>query len=149
MTRADVAQLMEADWMDQGQTRPKTGLRQRMAQLKVDTYALYLAYQDDRVPWYAKVLLAGIVAYTVSPIDLIPDFIPVLGYLDDLVLVPLGIRLALKLIPTEVFAEHRARAEELIVSGQTPTARTAAAVVIFTWIVVTAWVIGLLLRAAR
>lgn len=78
--------------------------------LKADTYALCLAYTDSRVPWYAKLLVAVIVAYVLSPIDLIPDFIPVIGYLDDLLLVPAGIALAARLIPKGVLEEHRANA---------------------------------------
>ena len=76
--------------------------RQRARSLKADTYALYLACRDPRVPWYAKLLAATVVAYAFSPIDLIPDFVPVLGYLDDLVIVPLGIALAVKLIPAPI-----------------------------------------------
>lgn len=92
--------------------------RQRAAQLKAETYALYLAYRDPRVPWYARALAAVIVGYAFSPIDLIPDFIPVLGYLDDLVLIPLGVALLLRLIPAEVMAECRARAVETLVGSQ-------------------------------
>src|SRR5512136_1678490 len=86
--------------------------------LKVQVYALYLAYRDPRTPWYAKAVAALVVGYAFSPIDLIPDFIPVLGYLDDLVLVPLGITLALKLIPAQVMAESRERASEIERSGK-------------------------------
>jgi uncharacterized membrane protein YkvA (DUF1232 family) len=68
-------------------------------------YAIYLAYKDPRVPWYAKLLATCVVAYALSPVDLIPDFIPILGYLDDLILVPLGIYLVIKMIPDEVMAE--------------------------------------------
>ena len=75
--------------------------------LKRDAYAQYLACRDPRVPWYAKALAAAVVAYALSPIDLIPDVIPVLGYLDDLLLVPLGLALALRLIPAPVLAECR------------------------------------------
>ncbi len=76
-------------------------------QLKTDTYALYLAYKDPRVPWYAKVFVAITVAYALSPIDLIPDFIPVLGYLDDLIIIPVAIYLSLKMIPKEILEECR------------------------------------------
>ena len=76
-------------------------LRDRAKKLKTETRALYLAGRDPRTPWYARLLAAVVVAYALSPIDLIPDFIPVLGYLDDLVLVPLGIALAIKMIPAE------------------------------------------------
>src|SRR5512146_2149103 len=85
--------------------------KQRARQLKTRTYALYLAYQDRRTPWYARLVAICVVGYLFSPIDLIPDFIPVLGYVDDLVLVPLGIALAIKLIPHDVLAECQARAE--------------------------------------
>ncbi|MEW5870685.1 MAG: DUF1232 domain-containing protein [Chloroflexota bacterium] len=77
--------------------------------LKVEVYALYLAYRDARTPWYARILAACVVAYAFNPIDLIPDFVPILGYLDDLVLIPLGVKIALKLIPVEVMADSRAR----------------------------------------
>lgn len=76
-----------------------------------DVHALYLAARDPRVPWYAKLLAGCVAAYALSPIDLIPDFIPVLGYLDDLLIVPLGIVLVVALIPPTIMAEHRAAAE--------------------------------------
>ena len=82
--------------------------------LQRETYALYYAYRDPRVPWYAKAFIALVVAYAFSPIDLIPDFIPILGYLDDLLLIPLGVGLALRMIPAEVMRESRARAEQAL-----------------------------------
>jgi uncharacterized membrane protein YkvA (DUF1232 family) len=105
--------------------------RARARLLKTETMALYLAYRDPRTPWYARVAAALVVAYAFSPIDLIPDFIPVLGYLDDLILVPLGIALALRLIPAEVMADSRARARLLETQ---PVSRTAAAVILIIWI---------------
>jgi len=93
-------------------------LRQRARELKTDTYALYLVARHPRTPWYAKVLAAGVVAYAFSPIDLIPDFIPVLGYLDDLLIVPAGIALAIKLVPSDVLAECRALAADATDAGQ-------------------------------
>jgi len=117
-------------------------LRQRANLLKAETYALYLAARDPRVPWYAKLLVAGIVAYAFSPIDLIPDFIPVLGYVDDLVLIPLGILLALKLIPPPVMAECRARAQTAMRFGK-PASRVAAAVIIVVWLTAAAIVVRL------
>jgi len=99
--------------------------------LKSDTYALYLAYRDPRTPWYAKVWAAAVVAYAFSPIDLIPDFIPVLGYLDDLLLVPLGVFLALKLIPAEVMAECRQQAQE---NQNKPVNWWAGALIMLLWI---------------
>ena len=106
-------------------------LRQRVRQLKIETYALYLAARHPATPWYAKLLVAAIVAYAISPIDLIPDFVPVLGYLDDLLLVPLGIALALTLIPPAVMAECRQRAQE---SNSRPVSRTAAVVIVVIWL---------------
>lgn len=108
-----------------------TALRGRARRLKSETYALYLAYRDPRVPWYAKLIVASVVAYAFSPIDLIPDFIPVLGYLDDLVLIPVGIALALKLIPPDVMAECRERARG--VEGR-PVSWAAAAVIGAIWL---------------
>jgi uncharacterized membrane protein YkvA (DUF1232 family) len=117
--------------------------------LKRDTYALYLACRDPRVPWYAKALAAGVVAYAFSPIDLIPDFVPVLGYLDDLLLVPLGIALALRLVPTPVMAECRREAETRIAAGSTkPHSWVGAVAVVAVWVVLTGLAIRLVLRAA-
>lgn len=82
-------------------------VRQWARTLKRDVLALYLAARDPRVPWYAKAVAASVAVYALSPIDLIPDVIPILGYLDDLVLVPLGIWVAIRLIPPPLLAEHR------------------------------------------
>ena len=108
-------------------------------------YALYLAYKDPRVPWYAKLLAACVVAYAFSPIDLIPDFIPVLGYLDDLILVPLGIYFVLKMIPDEVMVECREKARVLS-SEKRPTNYLAATVIIAIWIGLAVLTMWLLLR---
>jgi uncharacterized membrane protein YkvA (DUF1232 family) len=86
------------------------GLKNWAWLLKREVQALVLAARDPRTPWYAKWVVAGVLAYALSPIDLIPDFIPVLGHLDDVVLVPLGVYVAVRLIPPEVLAECRARA---------------------------------------
>jgi len=110
-------------------------LKQRADSLKSETYALRLAAHDPRTPWYAKLLVALIVAYALSPIDLIPDFIPVLGYLDDLILIPLGIVFALKLVPPHVLADCRAQAREIIRNGK-PVSRIAGAVIIAIWLIV-------------
>ncbi len=107
--------------------------KKRAQQLKTEVYALYLAYRDPRTPWFARLLSALVVAYAFSPIDLIPDPIPVLGYLDDLVLIPLGVYLALKLIPKEVMVESRARAKELMAEGK-PVNKLAAVVIVLIWI---------------
>jgi len=119
--------------------------RQRARRLKTETYALYLAYRDPRTPWYARLLAACVVAYAVSPIDLIPDFVPVLGYLDDLLLVPLGIALALKLIPAPVMAECRARARDAEVRGRLD-GRGAVAAIVAIWLVGAAVAVGLVAR---
>ncbi|RUU78974.1 DUF1232 domain-containing protein, partial [Mesorhizobium sp. M7A.F.Ca.CA.002.05.1.1] len=75
--------------------------------IKRDVHALYLAARDPRTPWYAKALAVCVASYALSPIDLIPDFIPVIGYLDDVILVPLGVLAVVRMIPPEVMAEHR------------------------------------------
>jgi uncharacterized membrane protein YkvA (DUF1232 family) len=105
--------------------------------LKREVRALYLAYRDPRTPWHGRVFAALVIAYALSPIDLIPDPIPVLGYLDDLVLVPLGVWLALRLIPRAVMAECRARAQEEQDAGL-PVSKAGAAVIVVVWIAVAA-----------
>lgn len=105
----------------------------RAKQLKLEVYALYIAYKDKRTPWYAKVFAAVVVGYAFSPIDLIPDPIPILGYLDDLVLVPLGAYLAVKMIPVEVMADSRQKAREMIAQGK-PVNKLAAAIIVLIWI---------------
>ena len=107
-------------------------LKRWAGRLKTEVYALYLAYRDPRVPLYARIFAAGVVGYAFSPIDLIPDPIPVLGYLDDLVLIPLGVALAIKMIPAPVLAECREKARNVI--GERPTTRTAAAVIVALWL---------------
>jgi uncharacterized membrane protein YkvA (DUF1232 family) len=123
-------------------------LKQRARHLKAETFALYLAARDPRTPWYAKLLVAGIVAYAFSTIDLIPDFVPVLGYLDDLILIPLGISLAMKMVPPTVLAECRARAKETIQSGK-PVSRVAGAVIVVIWIFLAALCAGWAYEAFR
>ena len=100
--------------------------------LKREVHAIYLATQSPRVPWYTKCLAFAVVGYALSPIDLIPDFIPVLGYVDDLVIVPLGIWLVLSLIPQEVMTECRAHVDEAVMG---PRGKIAAIVIIAIWIV--------------
>jgi uncharacterized membrane protein YkvA (DUF1232 family) len=119
--------------------------KRRARQLRRETYALYLAYRDPRVPWYAKVLAACVVAYALSPLDLIPDFIPVLGYLDDLVLIPLGIALALRLIPSAVMADSRTRADQVL-SQDRPRSWAAAVVIVALWLALAALTVLLALR---
>ena len=111
--------------------------KSKARQLRVETYALYLACRDPRTPWHVRFMGACVVAYAFSPIDLIPDFIPVFGYLDDLVLVPLGIALILRMIPNEVLVDSRSRAGE-IMSADKPANRIAASIVITVWLILAA-----------
>jgi uncharacterized membrane protein YkvA (DUF1232 family) len=113
--------------------------------LKTETFALYLAYRDPRTPWYAKAFAALVVAYAFSPLDLIPDPIPVLGYLDDLLLIPLGVFLALKMIPLEVMGEARARADEVVAQGK-PVSRLGMAIVGGLWLLIAFGVIIVIIR---
>ena len=107
-------------------------IRDRSQALQSQIYAVYFAARDPRTPWLAKALVFLVVAYTLSPIDLIPDFIPVLGYLDDLIIVPAGITLALRLIPRNVMAESRKKA-----GGQSPhgiVKSIGAGIIVIIWI---------------
>ena len=115
--------------------------KKQVKRLKSETYAIYLAAKDPRVPWYVKGLIFFVVAHTLSPIDLIPDFIPVLGYLDDLIIAPLGIAIAIKLIPPEVLAECREKAQQMFAEDQPPNKWAAV-------VIITIWLIGVLLLAA-
>jgi uncharacterized membrane protein YkvA (DUF1232 family) len=119
------------------------GWKQRAKELKREVYALHFACRDSRVPWYAKALAVGIVAYAFSPIDLIPDFIPVLGYLDELVLLPLGVLAVRALVPPEVMQECRDKAKQL--EGK-PRNWIAGAVIVAIWVSITVafilWVVG-------
>jgi uncharacterized membrane protein YkvA (DUF1232 family) len=117
-------------------------LKEKAKQLKNETYALYLASKDRRVPWYAKAFVILIVAYALSPIDLIPDFIPELGYLDDLILIPAGIWLALKMVPQDVMDDCRKRAKQEMGSGKTNWLGAAIIVVIWAMILgLVIWVV--------
>ena len=107
-------------------------LKQWARLIKRDVHALYLAARDPRVPWYAKALAIVVAAYALSPIDLIPDFLPVVGYLDDVILVPLGILLTVRLIPPAIMNEHRLRAAE---AATRPVSRAAGAVIVAIWAV--------------
>ncbi len=106
----------------------------KMAALAKETASLYYAAVDKRTPWYAKVLAIAVVAYALSPIDLIPDFIPILGYLDDLLIVPLGVALAVRMIPSQLMDEFRAKAKEAGFGGGTSWGKTAAIVIGALWL---------------
>ena len=113
-------------------------LNAQAKRLKRDAYALYFVVRDRRTPWYARAAAAAVVAYALSPFDLIPDFVPVLGYLDDLIIVPLGIALVLKLVPGDVLVDCRHRAE---VAAERPVSRVGAAFMIAVWLALAAVVI--------
>lgn len=108
--------------------------------IKRDSVALWLAVRDTRVPWHAKALAAIVTAYALSPIDLIPDFIPILGYLDDLLIVPLGILAAVRLIPMDVMADLRAKAAH----ERKPTSTAGLVVVIMIWLAAVAFTVQML-----
>lgn len=120
----------------------QTWWRAETHNLKREVFALYLACRDPRVPWYAKALAAAVVAYAFSPIDLIPDFIPVVGYLDELVLVPLGVLAVRAMIPAAVLAECRERAETALEQGR-PVSVLGAAIIVVIWLALAA--LGILL----
>ena len=106
--------------------------------LKKQLFILYLAYKDERVSWYTKLFTACVVAYAFSPIDLIPDFIPVLGYIDDIIIVPLGIMIALKMLPKNVIEDCTIKAEELI-QNEKPQNWVAGSIIIVVWLLILMW----------
>ena len=121
-------------------------LRQRARALKIETLALYHVARDPRVPWYARLFVGLVVAYALSPIDLIPDFVPILGYLDDLILVPLGIALALRMVPPLVLDDCRDRARAELDAGR-PASRAAMLAIVGIWLASAALVAWLVVRA--
>lgn len=124
-------------------TRFQTRLRHWARQLTRDLYAVYLASRDPRVPWYTKALALLVAASALSPIDLIPDFIPVLGYLDDVLLFPLGIWLVIRLLPPALMAEFRAAAAQ---DERLPANRKASVVIITLWLLVLGLMVWRLLQ---
>ncbi|CAN7325059.1 YkvA family protein [Phyllobacterium sp. LjRoot231] len=121
-------------------------LRRWAKSIKRDVHALYFAARDRRTPWYAKALAFVVAAYALSPIDLIPDFIPVIGYLDDIILVPLGILLVVRMIPPEIMAEYRHTAAAM--DGR-PTSLGAAIAIVIVWICAAAFTLWLFLSWRR
>lgn len=119
--------------------------KRRARQLSAQTYALYLAYRDPRTPWYAKVFAALIVGYVFSPIDPIPDWIPVLGLLDEMVVVPVGVLVAAKMVPPQVMEECQEKARE-VAEGEKPVSRVAAVVIVAVWLLCVALAVFLALR---
>ena len=112
----------------------KESWKEKAKRLKTEVYALCLAMKDSRVPWYAKVLMALTIGYAVSPIDLIPDFIPVIGQIDDLIIVPAGIALVIKMIPKSVMEEYRQKAIAEPINSRTKW--VVAAIIISIWVLV-------------
>lgn len=127
------------------QQRPRARWRSYVQRLKTDILALWLAYKHPRVPWYARLVVAGVVAYAWSPIDLIPDFIPILGHLDDLVLLPAGLLLALRLIPPDILAECR-REAQAVMAGKQPISRVAGVIIVAIWLGLAATAVGFVVR---
>ena len=121
---------------------------QRVRSLKAETFALLIACGDPRTPWYAKVVALSVVAYAFSPIDLIPDFIPGAGYLDDLIIVPLGIAIARRMIPAYILAEARERADVAGIRTR-PWRRAIVVLVIVVWLLLVALGVWLLIRLIR
>ncbi len=117
-----------------------TRIKRWARRIKRDVMALWIAARDPRVPWYAKAVCTAIAAYALSPIDLIPDYIPVLGYLDEAVLLPLAILLAVRLVPPQLMAEFRAEADS---RAERPVSRVAAAFIVILWIAATALLLWL------
>lgn len=117
--------------------------------LKEETYALYLACRNPRAPHYARIFVTLLVGYVFSPIDCIPDFIPVVGLLDEMVVVPLAVILASKMIPGEVLAKCRERSREIMREGNQPVSRTTAVVVVIIWLLLATLGGVLAFRVAR
>ncbi len=111
---------------------PKESWKEKAKRLKTEVYALCLAMKDSRVPWYAKVLMALTIGYAISPIDLIPDFIPIIGQIDDLIIVPAGIALVIKMIPKSVMEEYRRKA--IVEPINTRTKWVVAAIIVSIWV---------------
>lgn len=123
-------------------------LKHQARELKKNVLILFLVYKDSRVTWYAKLIAICVVAYAFSPIDLIPDFIPVLGYLDDLIIVPLGVALAIRLIPKHILEEYRIQAEELR-KKKKPKNWFIGAVFIAIWILFATWIGNIAYRMVK
>jgi len=120
-------------------------LKIKLENLKKEIKALYLASTRDDVPWYAKLVILMVVGYALSPIDLIPDFIPVLGYLDDIIILPIGIILAIRLIPRSIMDECREQSENIFKNGR-PKNWVAASIIIFIWIIILTYILINLLK---
>lgn len=127
---------------------PVRKLKSTALYLKQQIRVLYLSCRDPRTPWYAKLFAAIVTAYAFSPVDLIPDFVPVLGYVDDLILIPLGIVLALRMIPNQVLADNRHRAQAAARQAK-PTSWAAGFIIIGIWVAIAVWVAVQICRYCR
>lgn len=116
--------------------------KQWARRLRFQVLSLYYACKDPRMPWYASLFIVIIVGYAFSPIDLIPDFVPILGYLDDFLLLPLGVALAIRMIPSAVMEEAVAKAAS---SAEKPESLAAAAVIIILWLFVLLWMVSIII----
>ncbi len=123
-------------------------LKEQASRLKSELHALWLAYSDPRTPWLARLLIVCIIAYALSPIDLIPDPIPVIGHLDDLILLPIGIALAIRMIPDSVMADCRERARQANFDKPSQWKWTGAAFVVIVWLLIAMWIWRLIHREA-
>ena len=121
-------------------------LKEKASQLKCELHALWLAYSDVRTPWYARVMVVCIIAYALSPIDLIPDPIPVIGHLDDLILIPLAVAVAIRMIPDSVMADCRERARQTSFNKPRHWRWAGAMFVVIVWLLIAAWVLRLIHR---
>lgn len=119
-----------------------SAFRLKIKKIKKELGVLYLAYKRPDVPFYAKLVSILVVGYALSPIDLVPDFIPVLGYLDDLILIPLGIALAIKLIPGDIISECRQQSEDIFKEGK-PKNWIAGGIIILLWILIVSYILKL------
>ena len=115
-------------------------LKEQAARLRRELHALWLAYSDPRTPWLARLLIVCIIAYALSPIDLIPDPIPIIGHLDDLILLPLGIALAIRMIPGSVMVDCRERARQASFDKPSQWKWIGAAFVMFAWLLIAMWI---------
>lgn len=121
--------------------------KQKLGDLKIELLAVWFAYRDPRTPWYAKIWAALVAGYAFSPIDLIPDFIPIIGYLDDAIIVPLGLIIAIKLIPKDVMTDTRIKAKDWLEQRkQKPTNKTMAVLIVLLWILLFLVVIRYILK---
>ena len=118
-------------------------LQEKAKKLKTDIPAVFLALKDKKTPWYAKLLAALTVAYALSPIDLVPDFIPVLGYLDDLIILPLLVALTVKFIPADVFEEYRKQSQDMWQDGK-PKKWYYALPIVVVWLAIVAFLVKLI-----